>query len=425
MAKKSKKQQDEEQIPEIPEDRIEQIEEPKPEGQVDVESEGEGSEQDLAEQAQAPEEKRAKKDKPESTSSREDLLADVRQSLISDADTEEEQGFFSRVRKRFKKPPKPQAVEPQVVETPPAIEEGILETRVEEQEEPEEPEIPALKPKSKKKKSSKNRQEEIAIQEFFSDLEALAHADLDEDMTGGIEPPEPEPQVKAEPPAEKPQIPRLPVKSEEAKEVDFEKIRGVALEEYDGTAAEPEDERKVDLEKNVRRTIRELRPIERIALIVFGVLTVGLLLYSGVFLIVKTVTLPTPTPAATADLSNTIFPIQLSLPGGWNFDLGRGNVTNGEWVPQGPEWLVGTEISRWVALPWSLQLEAVLRTFKSGDQIELTMSNYDTLTYKVYSIQQLTLEEIHALNQKTPSLLIILYNNSDKTGAHWVVTALP
>ena len=135
--------------------------------------------------------------------------------------------------------------------------------------------------------------------------------------------------------------------------------------------------------------------------------------------------IPTPTPTAEVDLSNVIHPTCLSLPGGWAFDLGEGRVSDGIWTPQRAEWLVGTEISRWVALPWSLQLEAVLRTLKSGDQLELQMSNFDVLTFNVYSIQEMTMEELLSSDAKTPSLLVVLYNDQEANRTFWVVKALP
>jgi hypothetical protein len=134
---------------------------------------------------------------------------------------------------------------------------------------------------------------------------------------------------------------------------------------------------------------------------------------------------PTPEPTVVVNLEDMVYPKQLNLPGGWGFNLGQGRVEEGNWSPRGAEWLIGTEISRWVALPWSLQLEAVLRTLKSGDPIELQMSNLDRLEYSVYSIQEMTMEEIQALDAKTPSLLIILFEDESDSDTHWVVTALP
>ncbi len=91
---------------------------------------------------------------------------------------------------------------------------------------------------------------------------------------------------------------------------------------------------------------------------------------------------PTPMP------SDLPYPTTVGLPGGWQFNLGRGALTSdGSWNPAGAEWLQGTEVCRWVALPWSRQLEAVVRTLNPDDPIELGMSNNDRLTYNVYSVQ--------------------------------------
>jgi hypothetical protein len=105
--------------------------------------------------------------------------------------------------------------------------------------------------------------------------------------------------------------------------------------------------------------------------------------------------------------------------------LGQGQVVEGEWTPNGAEWLAGTEISRWVALPWSLQLEAVLRTLTAEDQVELMMSNFDVLTFDVYSIREITMEELLATDPTKPALLVVLYNDEEADGSFWTVTALP
>jgi hypothetical protein len=128
-------------------------------------------------------------------------------------------------------------------------------------------------------------------------------------------------------------------------------------------------------------------------------------------------------PQAVKDVSNLPYPTGVSLPGGWSFQLGKGALQGGKWDPRGPEWLEGTEVCRWVALPWSRQLEAVVRTLNPKDPIELVMSNNDTLTYETYSVRELTMEEIQAQDSSSPCLLLILtQSDSDK---HWVLTAVP
>ena len=417
MAKKSKDQQDdqqrEDQFVEIPEDRIDQIEKTK--------SEEEGEEKDQLKMGAKRDEEQSqgRKDVPreateKSKAPRDDLLADVRQSLLEEEeDVEEPKGFFARIKNRLKRTPESP---PEKVEPP-----AQLDIEIEPQEDLREM---VLEPKRKRKKSSsRNKEEEKAIQEFFSDLEALADVTL-EDVPPSTPVTEEAPVEEAKAEEKVKKAPKLPVKTVAEDEIDFDAVREMALQEYDETRVEPE-ERKQPLQEEVRRTIRELKPFERFLLIAAGILTVGVLLASGIFLIVDSISIPTPTPTAEVDLSNVVHPTQLSLPGGWSFNLRQGRVQDGKWTPQGAEWLVGTEISRWVALPWSLQLEAVLRTLKSGDKLELTMSNFDVLEFNVYSIQQMTMEELLSSDAKTPSLVVVLYNDEEADGTFWVVKALP
>ena len=449
MVKKSKKQPDdrseENEFVEIPDDRLEQLEQsetdqsqteaeekprrksstrrkpkqaPIPEEAPEKEK---GPEESLGKDPEAEELPEKESEKPEL--SREDLLADVRQALIAEEVVEEPKGFFGRIRARLKKTPKPQEketdtqalTEPQEKEIDTqALPGSLLETRADL--------VPSvIEPEQKKKEPSKNREEEKAIQEFFADLEALADIEVEEYV-----PPEPEPREEIPSEVEEgegAQVPRLPVKSKED-EVDFDVIRETALEEYDETKIEVE-ERKPQLREEVQQTIRESRPFERFLLVGAGVLTVLILLSSGIFLIVNSISVPTPMPTATIDLADIVHPTQLTLPGGWEFNLGQGQVADGEWRPRRAEWLVGTEISRWVALPWSLQLEAVLRTLKPEDQLELTMSNFEVLDFNVYSIRELTMEQLLASDPLTPSLLVVLYNDEEPDGKYWVVEARP
>jgi hypothetical protein len=129
-----------------------------------------------------------------------------------------------------------------------------------------------------------------------------------------------------------------------------------------------------------------------------------------------------PEVAQTVD-PNLPYPTSLALPGGLNFNLGQGSIRDGKWNPTGPEWLIGTETCRWVAIPWSLQVEAVVRTFNQTNTIDLVMSNNDRLTYTVTSIQELTLEEMQALDQNSPCLLLVLAKQDSEK--RWVVTAKP
>jgi hypothetical protein len=426
MAKKPKKQQDDQQpedeVVEIPEDRLGQIGDDKSKDEVEEEAQGEAPTPRELEQDQASE------DASEEVSgdpklSGDDLLADIRRSMADEEEVESEpKGFFGRIRKRLRRSRKSK---PEESETPLPEVEAELDTQSDTQEDLPEDFYELVveqepKPKSKKK-STRDKEEEKAVQDFFADLKALADVEFEGDSqpTAEVE----EVTSDEAQPAEKVTVPKLPVKTEKD-EVDFDSVRQLALEEYDETKVELE-EKKAPLREEVRRTIRELRPVERMLVIGFGVVTVLVLLSSGVFLIANSISVPTPTPTVVVDVGDIVHPTRLTLPGGWEFNLGQGRVSEGEWKPDGAEWLVGTEISRWVALPWTLQLEAVLRTLNSDDQLELTMSNFDVLTFNVNSIQEISMEELLATDPTTPSLLVVLYNDEEADGTFWVVTALP
>jgi hypothetical protein len=68
-------------------------------------------------------------------------------------------------------------------------------------------------------------------------------------------------------------------------------------------------------------------------------------------------------------------------------------------------------------------LEAVIRTLNPDDPIELVMSNNDRFVYKVYSVRQLTSEELLELDSNSPCLLLVLAEAD--TDSRWVLTALP
>jgi hypothetical protein len=414
MVKKSKQKpddpQEESQFVELPEDRLEQIEKDETQRAVEEKPRRKSSGRRKPKQAKVLEE--APEREPEKAElSRDDLLEDIRQSLIAE-EVVEPKGFFGRIRSRLKK--QPVETKDKEAEAQEQLD-ALFESRADLQKS-------VIEPKQRKKTASKIKEEEKAIQEFFADLEALADIEPDEYVPATA--PEPlETQSEQVQETEQVHAPRLPVKSE-AKEIDLDAVRELALQEYDQTKIEVE-ERKAPLKEEVRQTIRELKPFERLLLIGAGILTVLVLLSSGIFLIVNSISVPTPTPTAVVDPTDIIHPTQLTLPGGWEFSLGQGQVVEGEWSPKRAEWLTGTEISRWVALPWSLQLEAVLRTLKPEDQLELTMSNFDVLVFNVYSIKELTMEQLLATDPKTPGLLVVLYNNEETDGSYWVVEARP
>jgi hypothetical protein len=200
---------------------------------------------------------------------------------------------------------------------------------------------------------------------------------------------------------------------------DFETIRKVALEDYDSSSVQAEGAPVLSWRQKSRMVFRGLKPLDKF--LIFG--AVFLMLCggtAGLGLVAINALVPQGTPVPTEELP---FPVGLTLPGGWEFQLTKGRLENDLWLPGGPEWLEGTELCRWVALPWSLQLEAVVRTLKSNDPIELTMSNADQLKYRVQSIQNVPVGQIDSLDGKNVCLLLILVDKDSDT--RWVVTAVP
>jgi hypothetical protein len=198
-------------------------------------------------------------------------------------------------------------------------------------------------------------------------------------------------------------------------------MRAIALEggeevfvEVEARTADPFDERWKAFENS-------LRPYKSYIYYAVALLGVVLAMAAGVLLVREYQKSRPPEPAR--EVSNLPYPTGLALPGEINFNLGRGVITDGQWNPSGPEWLEGTEICRWVAIPWNPQREAVVRTLNQKDTIGLTMSNNDKFTYNVDSIQEMTLAEMQELDSSSPCLLLVLTKqDSDK---RWVITALP
>ena len=174
---------------------------------------------------------------------------------------------------------------------------------------------------------------------------------------------------------------------------------------------------------------RELSRVEKtliFALVIAVIGLVSLIAYLFImsrqpgFIIPGAALVPTPTPVAT---EGPPVPVGLRLTGGWNFVLESGVMVNGEWNPTTSEWLVGTELRKVVAIPWNEQVEAVVKTFKEGDPLELQMSNGDSFTYKVLTVSEIPVDDTSILYDVRPTLAVILIKpDADK---RWVVVAEP
>lgn len=118
-----------------------------------------------------------------------------------------------------------------------------------------------------------------------------------------------------------------------------------------------------------------------------------------------------------------VYPVGIELTGGWYFPLEKGYLQNGKWEPKTAEWLVGTEVRRVIAIPWSKQSEAVISTLEKGDVIRLVMSNKENKNYRVESVEHVQRTQVDVLTDTRPSLVIILYQ--DRSDERWIVICQP
>jgi hypothetical protein len=334
-----------------------------------------------------------------------DLLDDVRRSLIEETRPHEKKpGWLSRIKKGFQK----EHVDAPL-DAPPA-------------------EASAVMPEAQKKNEDYLEQIDELIEMLESDETQPNVAAI---LAAEAMPPA-EPVTQSEPaPIDLNDLKKRVFNPGEAggMEENLIEVRAVALEGGEEVFVEVEA-RKVDqTEERMKAFENAMRPYRRY--IYFLVSFLGVLLaVVAVFMMIgacrqneacisRFVSIPAPTPT----VGNLPYPQSMVLPGGLSFALGRGAITDGEWNPTKPEWLAGTEICRWVAIPWSRQLEAVVRTLTLEDSIDLLMSNGDTLTYHVHSIRELSLAEMQDLDQNSPCLLLVLAEQEAEK--RWVVTAKP
>ncbi len=335
--------------------------------------------------------------------SAEDLLEDVRRSLIEDEETQkgEKKSKWWRRRGKDKKAKEEKPATPVEIDLPAVTAPTTL----------------ASEPMEEKASEDYEDQIDELIDMLETETEQKAPLPV---VTGEVEAPaEPEPEIDIE--AMKKQAFRPRAADEEPE--DFTEVRSIALEGEGGEEVFVEVESKApdQLEERLSAFENALRPYRRYINISLAFL--GLAMAVVASLILFNIYQRSLSNQPVEEVSNLPYPTSVALPGGWSFTLGKGTLQAGEWKPKGAEWLQGTEVCRWVALPWSTQLEAVIRTLNPDDPIQLGMSNNDKLVYKVYSVRQLTPEEMQKLDSNSPCLLLVLVRqDSDK---RWVLTALP
>jgi hypothetical protein len=202
---------------------------------------------------------------------------------------------------------------------------------------------------------------------------------------------------------------------------DIASLREAALQDY--VVAPEEEAEAAPLPQQLRRGWRDMRPIDR-TLLTATLTILAIVVLIGVGYVAMNALIPAATPVPPTPTASKIpYPISITLPGGIVFPLKVGNVQNGAWNPQSAEWLSTTEVCRWVSLPYTVQLEAVLRTLKANDPIQISMSDYSSVVFKVQKIGEQPSSQIAQLCPEGPALLVILSKQNAPT--RWVVVGQP
>ncbi len=336
--------------------------------------------------------------------SSDDLLDDVRRSIIIDS-TEKEEAEQSKWWTRIGKKPRKKKAEPQPVEI---IDEPI--------------ELPVTKAEIQD-----NEQDEYVEQldELIDMLEDNAGADVVDEETPVTYEGEAPVKEQVQEPVDVEELKKRAFSTRaipEEEERNLSEVRSVALDEGEEVFVEVEAKAEDPMKDRMKAIENALMPYRRYLNFVFIFVSLVMVFIVSVSLYrLYQRSLPPPPVEDVAPLLP--YPVGMNLPGGLNFTLGKGKLVEGRWDPRGPEWLEGTEICRWIAIPYSRQLEAVVRTLTREDQIELIMSNNDVLEYTVSSIDQLSIEDMQTLDAGTPCMLLVLAQAG--TEERWVVTAIP
>ena len=334
-------------------------------------------------------------------SSAEDLLDDVRRSLMEDetlAEEKKSRKWWRRGTKGSKKDKSAEvekAVDVEVNPPPVSTLAELAEEPVAEKESEYVDEIDELIDILESEKDESARQAE-AVVEAPIEPEIEPEVDIEELKKQAFRP------------------------SSQDEQENITEVRSIALEGGEEVFVEVEAARQDPLEERLAAWENALRPYRRY--VYLGLAFLGLIMAVIASVVLFNV-YQRNQPQVPTVVANLPFPTSMTLPGGLNFSLGKGSLQDGQWNPRGPEWLQGTEVCRWVAIPWSRQLEAVIRTLNPDDEIELVMSNNDRLIYKVDSVSELSNEQLQEIPTDSPCLLLLLAKADSET--RWVLTALP
>ncbi len=118
-----------------------------------------------------------------------------------------------------------------------------------------------------------------------------------------------------------------------------------------------------------------------------------------------------PYEPVNVDLAGVSFALSTSSP-----------VTEGgQWLPTGAEWLIGTDLRRVIALPYSDSTKDTIEAMRPADIIRVKLANGDVIEYAFVQVERLGVQRTDVLTSMEPSLVIILYG--DATSDRYVVTA--
>jgi hypothetical protein len=189
-------------------------------------------------------------------------------------------------------------------------------------------------------------------------------------------------------------------------EPDLEQMRATAIEGYDPEL--PDNLGKHHLAfARLREWFRRLTLSQKMAILLGTLLVLGICIFTIV--LVSNRLFHTPESPVVDNLNSlTPIPTSVLLPDGQTFTLRMGTVTDGSWTPKGAEWLAGTEVPRWLALPWNDRLESAVLAYKINAPISLHMSNGDILVYRFESALEIPKGGMSAFHANTTDLLIIL-----------------
>jgi hypothetical protein len=203
-------------------------------------------------------------------------------------------------------------------------------------------------------------------------------------------------------------------------EPDFDQLRATALKDYDPDIKEDHRTDRSSVSR-MKKWLHRLTFIQKMDILLGTLVVLGVTILLIVFLSAQSPQKPGLASVVYQDPSVPI-PVLAIFPDGQSFNLGVGNIENGSWTPKSAEWLAGSEVPRWLSLPWNKKLETKVRAYKIDEPIQLKMSNNDVLVYKFQSLQEISAQEMATFHANTTDLLIIL--SKPNTSKHLVILAV-